>query len=189
MGAPSAPVFRPSTALYVNGGGDCIAVLPRPGGGYYGYFSALPMPRADLCGALPARCAPCFAGKPSNTSNCTGPAAVYFGGRNCNICGAGMAESDDGLHWTALPTPGPAIGSDPVNHHSAEVGGLCTLGNKTFMTFDAGHLYTAPSPLGPFTAATQNFEFLGQQTGAVFGRWRVQRYTAAASALSGALAS
>ena len=25
-------------------------MLPRPGGGYYGYWTATPLPRADLCG-------------------------------------------------------------------------------------------------------------------------------------------
>eukprot|EP01046_Picozoa_sp_COSAG06_P016255 COSAG06_NODE_1070_length_10820_cov_4.675494_11_plen_564_part_00 len=177
MGAVGTPVFHPSKALYVNGGGDCIAALPRPGGGYYGYFSALPTPRADLCGTVPNNCSACFSGRPSNTSKCTGPVAVYFGGRSCNICGAGLAESDDGLSWTALPTPGPAIGPDPVNYHSAEVGGVCELNGTYYMTFDGGHLYEAQSPLGPFTAVARNFELLGQETGAVFGRLWGELYT------------
>lgn len=99
-------------------------MLPRPGGGYYGYWTATPQP--DL------------------PNSCRGKS-----------CGAGFGESTDGLHWTALPTPGPNIG--------AEVGGLCQLGGKTFMTFDAGHLFEAPGPTGPFIAAKTNYNFLTQE--------------------------
>lgn len=180
MGAQGTPVFRPNASLYVNKGGDCIAALPRPGGGYYGYFSALPMPRGDVCGTLPANCTACFSGRPANTSQCSG-LTPYFGGRACNICGAGFAESDDGLTWNALPTPGPAVGpslrSEPWGSHSAEVGGLCQLGNRTYMTFDAGHLYEATSPRGPFTPAKKNFNFLTQETGSVFARLWGEIYT------------
>eukprot|EP01052_Picozoa_sp_SAG31_P031242 SAG31_NODE_3290_length_4457_cov_5.521570_1_plen_143_part_00 len=88
--------------------------------------------------------------------------------------GAGFAESHDGLHWEALPAPGPAV--DPSlrgefwGSHSAEVGGVCQLGGRVFMTFDAGHLYEASSALGPFVEAEANFNFLTGETGAVFPR-------------------
>ena len=60
-------VFKYNTTEYKQGGRwDCIAVLPRPGGGYYGYWTATP--------------------------NKDG--------------GAGFGQSDDGLHWTTLPSPG-----------------------------------------------------------------------------------
>jgi hypothetical protein len=181
MGDPSTPVFRPNASLYVSHYGDCIAALPRQGGGYYGYFSTLPMPRADLCGELPTNCTACFAGRPGNTSQCHMMTGDRFGGRSCNICGAGLAESDDGLHWEALPTPGPAVGpslrAEPWGSHSAEVGGVCQLGGRVFMTFDAGHLYEAPSARGPFRASQANFNFLTGETGAVFPRLWGELYT------------
>jgi hypothetical protein len=131
-------VFKYNTSQYARGRWDCIAVLPRPGGGYYGYWTATPLGRADLCGT----------------------------GKNC---GAGFGQSDDGLHWTTLPTPGPAIG--------AEVGGLCQLGGKTFMTFDAGHLFQAPSATGPFTAVTYNYNFFTQEGHSAFARLWGELYT------------
>jgi hypothetical protein len=135
-------VFEVNTSIYhAPGRWDCIAVLPRPGGGYYGYFTATPIPAAG------------------------GPADC--GGKSC---GAGFAESLDGLHWTALPTPGPKLG--------AEVGGLCQLGGKTFMTFDGGHLFEAPGPTGPFTAVSKNYAFLvGMGPGVAFARLWGEPYT------------
>ena len=40
------------------------------------------------------------------------------------------------------------------------MGGVCQLGSKTWMTFDAGRLFSAPSLMGPFTAEQTNFNFL-----------------------------
>ena len=40
------------------------------------------------------------------------------------------------------------------------MGGVCQLGSKTWMTFDAGRLFSAPSLTGPFTAEQTNFNFL-----------------------------
>ena len=131
-------VFKYNTSEYARGRWDCIAVLPRPDGGYYGYWTATPLGRADLCGI----------------------------GKNC---GAGFGQSDDGLHWTTLPTPGPAIG--------AEVGGLCQLGGKTFMTFDAGHLFQAPAATGPFTAVADNYKFFTQEGHSAFARLWGELYT------------
>ena len=131
-------VFKYNTSEYARGRWDCIAVLPRPSGGYYGYWTATPLGRDDLCGQ----------------------------GKNC---GAGFGHSDDGLHWTTLPTPGPAIG--------AEVGGLCQLGGKTWMTFDGGHLFEAPSATGPFTAVEDNYNFFGQEGHSAFARLWGELYT------------
>ena len=63
-----------------------LANLPRPGGGYYGYLTAAPLTPSDK--TKPYFCA---------TANTTG-------------CGVGLAQSDDGLHWTALESPGPNFG-------------------------------------------------------------------------------
>jgi hypothetical protein len=131
-------VFKYNTSEYARGRWDCIAVLPRPNGGYYGYWTATPLGRDDLCGK----------------------------GKNC---GAGFGQSDDGLHWTTLPTPGPAIG--------AEVGGLCQLGGKTYMTFNAGHLFEAPDATGPFTAAGKNYNFFTQEGHSAFARLWGSLYT------------
>jgi hypothetical protein len=78
-------VFKYNTSFYKDGGRwDCIAVLPRPGGGYYGYWTATPLPHGN---------------------------------------GAGFGESADGLHWTALKSPGPNVpGGQGL--HSGQLPGL-----------------------------------------------------------------
>ena len=117
---------------------DCIAVIRRPGGGYFGYWTATPQPSAALCG-------------------------------NTTSCGAGFGESDDGLHWRALPTPGP-----PVTSGSRELGGVAQLGGRVFMVFNGGQLFEAPSAAGPFVASASNHDFLGQQGNVWFARlWGV----------------
>jgi hypothetical protein len=122
----------------VGGRWDCIAVLRKPGGGYYGYWTATPQPSAALCG-------------------------------NTTSCGSGFGESEDGLHWTALPTPGPPV--------YAELGGVAQLGEKVFMVFNAGQLFEAPSPTGPFVASAANHDFLGQQGNSWFPRLWGETYT------------
>jgi len=126
---------------YARGRWDCIAVLPKPGGGYYGYWTANPTPQKG------------------------NPAYGCPGGQ----CGAGFGESEDGLHWKTLPTPGPNI--------RAEVGGLAEVGGKTWMVFDAGHLFEAPGPTGPFTAVGTNYDFLTQEGGLAFPRLWGELYT------------
>ena len=116
-------IFRANTSYYhADGRTDTISALPRPGGGYVGYYTATPL----------TGCAP---GTPSTVS-----------------CGAGMAVSDNGLNWEARPSPGPKI--------SGEMGGVCQLGGKVWMTFDAGHLVSSPSLYGPFTQEKTNYNFL-----------------------------
>ncbi len=74
------PVFKyPDAGYEVGGRWDCIAVLPRASGGYWGYFTATPTPGAN--------------------------SSAYCGGGHC---GAGFGVSTDGVAWRALPTPGPA---------------------------------------------------------------------------------
>lgn len=107
---------------------DTISALPRPGGGYYGYLTATPLTPSDK--SKPSFCA---------IANATG-------------CGVGLAQSDDGLHWTSLESPGPDF--------VGEMGGVCQLGNKTWMTFSGGHLVSSPSLTGPFTAEKVNYNFL-----------------------------
>lgn len=135
-------VFKYNQSWYVEGGRwDCIAVLPRHGGGYYGYWTATPQPSSELCGT--------------------------------HSCGAGFGVSDDGLHWRALPTPGPAV--------HGEVGGVATLAGRVWMTFAAGHLYEARTPMGPFVPAKRNARFLTQEGHAYFPRLWGALYTGSAN--------
>ena len=48
----------------------------------------------------------------------------------------------------------------PGPNFVGEMGGVCQLGGKTWMTFSAGHLVSAPSLVGPFTAEKTNYNFL-----------------------------
>jgi hypothetical protein len=116
--------FYHTSASFPGARTDTISALPRPGGGYVGYFTATPL---------------------SNTAANSSNGSINGGG-------AGMAVSDDGLHWTALPSPGP--------NFVGEMGGVCQLGDKVYMTFSAGHLVSAQSIYGPFTAETTNYDFL-----------------------------
>ena len=59
----------------------------------------------------------------------------------------------------------------------AEVGGLCQLGGKTWMTFDAGHLFEAPAATGPFTAVSKNYNFFTQEGHSAFARLWGELYT------------
>ena len=127
--------FQIDETLYHHPGRwDTISVLPRPGGGYYGYWTATPKPAAGG----PADCGP---GK---------------------SCGAGFGQSFDGLHWTALPTPGPKL--------DGELGGVAQLGGRTFMTFGRGHLFEALTAAGPFTAVRTNHAFLTDEGGSWYAR-------------------
>lgn len=124
-------VFQLDTRYYQSVGGrwDCIAVLPRPEGGYYGYWTATP-------------------------KNVSG--------------GAGFGFSSDGLHWSALPTPGP--------NAPGEVGGVCQLSGRIFMTYRHGLLYEATNVTGPFAATKSNTAFL-TGGGVAFPRLWGQIYT------------
>lgn len=69
-------------------------------------------------------------------------------GRFCDACGAGFAQSEDGVTWEALSTPGPDF--------PGEVGGVARHGDTVIMLFDNGYAHTAPSPHGPFQRALVN---------------------------------
>ena len=92
-------VFEVDEQHYVKPGRwDTITVLPRAGGGYWGYWTAQP--------------------KPSPRAPADSPCA----GKSC---GAGFGFSMDGLSWSALPTPGPftVLGLAPEVNGVAELGG------------------------------------------------------------------
>jgi hypothetical protein len=123
-------IFHADSRWYHTSGAmrwDTISAMPRPGGGYYGYLTAAPLTPSNK----------------SSPSYCSTPGTTG--------CGVGLAQSDDGLHWTALESPGP--------NFVGEMGGVCRLGGKVWMTFDAGHLVSAPSLTGPFAAERTNFDF------------------------------
>ena len=89
--------------------------------------------------------------------------ATPTNGTACEGCGAGFGVSRDGVTWRSLPSPGPSV--------KGEVGGVARVGStRIAMVFDAGHLFFAPSPRGPFAASETNFAFLGQDLGARFPR-------------------
>ena len=118
--------FVPDERWYEkNGRWDCIWTLPKPGGGFYGYWTASPL---------------------SENSK------------------FGFGESDDGLHWKALPPPEVS----GVNREHAEVGAVEKIGNKYYMLLGNYPPYmvtlVADRPEGPFRAAEKNFNLLTGHT-------------------------
>nr|MDO8113120.1 hypothetical protein [Candidatus Sigynarchaeota archaeon] len=81
--------------------------------------------------------------------------------------GIGFGESDDGIHWRALPAPDIDWGSNPVPS-SIEIGGVEKLGNKYYnmigaMFPNAGggmYLLEASDPAGPYVAVKRNYDLL-----------------------------
>jgi len=82
--------------------------------------------------------------------------------------GFGFGETDDGIHWKALPPPILEWGSYPVPEE-VEVGGVGRIGDKYYALLTAFTrskkdykvvTFTADSPSGPFTAAPENFYVL-----------------------------
>ena len=82
--------------------------------------------------------------------------------------GFGFGETDDGIHWRALPPPILEWGSYPVPEE-VEVGGVGRIGDKYYALLTAFTrskkdfnvvTFTADSPAGPFTAAPENFYVL-----------------------------
>eukprot|EP01052_Picozoa_sp_SAG31_P025423 SAG31_NODE_2227_length_6148_cov_5.268309_10_plen_235_part_00 len=120
---PSPLVFKYDSASYFtptsnpeSSRWDCMSVIPRPAGGYYAYWTASPI---------------------STPGSCHGPQTAP---KNwTRSCGAGFGESADGLHWRALPSPGPT-------YASAELGGVAVVNGTVWMLFDEGHLFLAESP-------------------------------------------
>jgi len=118
--------FVPDERLYQkNGRWDGIWTLPKPGGGFYGYWTASPL---------------------SENSK------------------FGFGESDDGLHWKALPPPEVS----GVTREHAEVGAVEKIGNKYYMLLGNYPPYmvtlVADRPEGPFRAAEKNFNILTGHT-------------------------
>ncbi len=121
--------FRPDPRWYKEDyRWDCIKAMARPGGGYYGYWTAAPKERL----------------------------------------GFGFGETDDGVHWRALPPPLLDWAGHPVPQE-VEVGGVEKIGQKYFALLTAftrskGNYrvvtFTADHPEGPFRAASKNFEVL-----------------------------
>ncbi len=144
---PSPLVFKYDTTKYFTPASnpessrwDCMSAIPRPGGGYYAYWTASPI---------------------SAPGSCHGPQTLP---KNwTRSCGAGFGESGDGLHWRALPSPGPT-------YASAELGGVAVVNGSVWMLFDEGHLFRAASPAGPFLPVEENFDFLDQSVGVGFPR-------------------
>eukprot|EP00658_Telonema_sp_P-2_P036595 TRINITY_DN26437_c0_g1_i3.p1 TRINITY_DN26437_c0_g1~~TRINITY_DN26437_c0_g1_i3.p1 ORF type:complete len:448 (+),score=67.22 TRINITY_DN26437_c0_g1_i3:125-1345(+) len=76
--------------------------------------------------------------------------------------GFGLAESDDGLAWTALPpitqgTPGSRWPDSPVV--GGEVGSVSRLGGQVYV-IQGGMILVAPSVLGPYAPAKSNLWLL-----------------------------
>ena len=151
---PSPLVFKYDSRHYFTAGTnpqqsrwDCMSAIAKPGGGYYAYWTASPI---------------------SSAGSCHGPQTAPPNWTRS--CGAGMGESEDGLHWRALPSPGPT-------YASAELGGVAVVNGSVWMLFDEGHLFRAESPLGPFVPAEKNFDFLDQSVGVGFPRFWGSVYT------------
>jgi hypothetical protein len=119
--------FRPDPRWYKEDyRWDCIKSLPRPGGGYFGYWTAAPKD-----------------------------------GR----VGFGIGETDDGVHWRALPPPVLDWSGRPPQEE-VEVGGVEKIGDKYYALLTAFtrskneyHVttFSAEKPEGPFRAAAKNF--------------------------------
>ena len=119
--------FRPDPRWYKEDyRWDCIKSMPRPGGGYYGYWTAAPK-----------------------------DGRVSFG----------FGETDDGVHWRALPPPVLDWGGR-ASQQEVEVGGVEKIGVLYYALLTAFTrskneyqvtTFVADQPEGPFRAAAKNF--------------------------------
>ena len=177
-------VFEVDASNYLKPGRwDTITVLPREGGGYWGYWTAQP--------------------KPSPRAPADSPCA----GKSC---GVGFGYSLDGLHWTALPTPGPfstpglapevskktaflvhfcstmiILPRQALDKHRKfapnitplmQVGGVAEFKGKVYML----HTFLFESSTGPngtFTPVAKNHNFFGQEGWSRFPRLWGPTYT------------
>ncbi len=78
-------------------------------------------------------------------------------------CGFGMAESRDGITWTALPPPQGDI--------SGEFGGIQKLGQHYFILISEGRVAMGEQPTGPFYAQQKNPNVFGQGCDIYFPRF------------------
>jgi len=118
--------FHQDTTWYKKDGRwDCIYTIPRPGGGYYGYWTATPK----------------------------------------GSVGFGFGETDDGIHWKALPPPEMDWGDYTVPG-DIELGAVEKVGDRYYAiigawTHDGGMLtFSADKPGGPFIASEKNYSLL-----------------------------
>jgi hypothetical protein len=91
------------------------------------------------------------------TANPIGKKVAY------RACGFGVAESKDGIHWTALPPIPGNIGG--------EIGGVQKIGNRYFATIGGGEIGVSDSPEGPFLAQKKNTHAFGQDCDVGFPRF------------------
>ena len=117
-------IFTVDTRYYEqHGRWDCIFPLPRPHGGYYGYWTATPKDHV----------------------------------------GFGFGQSEDGVHWEALPSPELIWeGADPPR--SMEAGAVAEFNGKYYAIVGQGSrtmkTMIADNPAGPFTVAPANYALL-----------------------------
>jgi sucrose-6-phosphate hydrolase SacC (GH32 family) len=78
-------------------------------------------------------------------------------------CGFGMAESRDGVTWTALPPPEGDI--------SGEFGGIQKLGQRYYILISEGRVAVGDQPTGPFYSQQKNPNVFGQGCDIYFPRF------------------
>ena len=117
-------MFKVDTRWYEqHGRWDCIFPLPRPQGGYYGYWTATPN----------------------------------------DAVGFGFGQSEDGVHWEALPSP-ELIWEGALPPKSMEAGAVVEFSGKYYAIVGQGtrsmKTMIADSPGGPYCVAPGNYGLL-----------------------------
>jgi hypothetical protein len=82
---------------------------------------------------------------------------------NYHPCGFGVAESRDGLNWSALPPVPGNIGG--------EIGGVQKIGSRYYASVGGGQIGASDSPNGPFLAQKKDSQVFGQDCDAGFPRF------------------
>lgn len=78
-------------------------------------------------------------------------------------CGFGMAESRDGISWTALPPPPGDI--------SGEFGGIQRIGDRYYILISEGRVAVSETPVGPFVGQRENHNVFGAGCDIYFPRF------------------
>jgi len=78
-------------------------------------------------------------------------------------CGFGMAESRDGITWTALPPPEGDI--------SGEFGGIQKIGGRYYILISEGRVAVGDKPEGPFHGQKKNHNVFGRGCDIYFPRF------------------
>jgi len=86
------------------------------------------------------------------------PAKVKY-----KCCGFGMAESRDGITWTALPPPEGDI--------AGEFGGIQKIGRRYYLLISEGRVAAGDKPEGPFYAQKKNPNAFGRGCDIYFPRF------------------